>query len=188
MVNLWLCREMETLITFGRTIWFLKAKLQMKGLMRKETDWNKCNIFKEPIKLGKSFASVLLGFPWDSTGTWAQAEGMLDGQEEQLWSADHKNATTPSLLHKNAAADYLPSNPLLPYRCGNHHSTCSVEQGLTAIQPSWGGDNEQCTILTQCKCRCKHNLSRSPAFSKSLPLPTSPLVPSLYKPPSRASP
>lgn len=69
----------------------------MKSLMRKETDWNECNMFKEPIKLGESFALVLLGFPWDSTGTWAQAEGMLDGQEEWLWSADHENATTPSL-------------------------------------------------------------------------------------------
>lgn len=46
----------------------------------------------------------------------------------------------PQSLHKSAevADHYLPSNGLLPCRCGKHWSACAVDQGLTAVMTFLG--------------------------------------------------
>lgn len=144
---------METLITCGRIIWFLKAKLQMKVLMRKETDWNKSNIFKEPIKLGKSFELVPLGFLWDSIGTWVQAKGMLGGQEERWWSADHQNATTPSLFLYTKMQLLIPVSFLTLY----FHADVKMTVQHVELNKVWLLGNLSGVVIMSHVPSCPHN-------------------------------
>lgn len=85
----------------------------------------------------------------DSIGTWAQCWRNSRWQGGTLDKLTTRMTPPQHTLHKNAeiADHYLPWNHLLPYRCGNHCSSCTLDQGLTTVWPFLGDHNGQSTIL-----------------------------------------